>query len=96
MAAEQSKLLGPRLMSLMADEYREGVDKRVSPNSGLTDEEMNPNHPDLRLHDVRGRVWYHEVKGAGHHLQNDVQWEDGAAHLAKFYRANCSHAALIG
>ena len=27
------------------------------------------------------------VEGAGHHLQNDVQWEDGAARLLDFYRA---------
>lgn len=26
------------------------------------------------------------VKGAGHHLQNDVQWEDGAAKLFEFYK----------
>ncbi|GMK55139.1 hypothetical protein CspeluHIS016_0201950 [Cutaneotrichosporon spelunceum] len=27
------------------------------------------------------------VEGAGHHLQNDVQWEDGAARLLKWYQA---------
>lgn len=26
------------------------------------------------------------VEGAGHHLQNDVQWEDGAAKLFQFYQ----------
>ncbi|CAM1509072.1 Fc.00g028110.m01.CDS01 [Cosmosporella sp. VM-42] len=26
------------------------------------------------------------VEGAGHHVQNDVQWEDGAEKLLKFYR----------
>lgn len=27
------------------------------------------------------------VEGAGHHLQNDVQWEDGAARLLKWYQS---------
>lgn len=27
------------------------------------------------------------VEGAGHHLQNDVQWEDGASKLLSFYKA---------
>lgn len=27
------------------------------------------------------------VEGAGHHLQNDVQWEDGAVKLLGFYRS---------
>ncbi|KAI5458565.1 Alpha/Beta hydrolase protein [Mariannaea sp. PMI_226] len=32
------------------------------------------------------RVRMESVEGAGHHLQNDVQWEDGAAKLLDFYK----------
>lgn len=28
---------------------------------------------------------YRVVRGAGHHLQNDLQWEEGANHLLDFY-----------
>lgn len=38
--------------------------------------------------DDAGRVVQMElVEGAGHHLQNDVQWEDGASKLLSFYKA---------
>jgi pimeloyl-ACP methyl ester carboxylesterase len=30
-------------------------------------------------------VSYYVVKGAGHHLQNDLQWEEGAQRLREFY-----------
>ena len=30
-------------------------------------------------------VRYHIVEGAGHHMQNDLQWEDGANKLLDFY-----------
>lgn len=30
------------------------------------------------------------VEGAGHHLQNDIQWEDGAAKLLDFYKTATS------
>lgn len=36
--------------------------------------------------DVKNGVRLAFVEGAGHHLQNDVTWEDGAAKLLDFYR----------
>jgi CO dehydrogenase/acetyl-CoA synthase beta subunit len=30
-------------------------------------------------------VRYYIVKRAGHHLQNDLQWEEGATQLLEFY-----------
>jgi pimeloyl-ACP methyl ester carboxylesterase len=30
-------------------------------------------------------VRYYVVKGAGHHMQNDLQWEDGARQLLQWY-----------
>lgn len=30
------------------------------------------------------------VEGAGHHLQNDVQWQDGADKLLSFYKQVCN------
>lgn len=33
-----------------------------------------------------GAVRMEVVEGAGHHLQNDFQWEDGAAKLLDFYK----------
>lgn len=36
--------------------------------------------------DVKNGVRLAFVEGAGHHLQNDVTWEDGAEKLLNFYR----------
>lgn len=36
--------------------------------------------------DKRDGVRLRFVEGAGHHLQNDVQWEDGAEKLFEFYK----------
>lgn len=39
----------------------------------------------LRLDDAGHGTWFTVVPIAGHHLQNDVQWEDGAKQLLDFY-----------
>lgn len=39
---------------------------------------------DAKKQDDSG-VRYCEVRGAGHHMQNDLQWEDGATALLAFY-----------
>ncbi|KAF4556254.1 Hypothetical protein D9617_1g081300 [Elsinoe fawcettii] len=74
-AAEKSRLMGPTMMSQVAGEYAIGVwDALVEQNK------------EVSAGQVARVVSYEVVKGAGHHLQNDIQWRDGAEKLAAFYR----------
>lgn len=94
MAAGQSKLVGVPLMERTADEYRQGIEASAQTESDGGSQAASPMCKELKIPDVAGRVWYRVVEGAGHQLQNDLQWEDGAAQLAEFYRANCSRCCL--
>ncbi|PNS21333.1 hypothetical protein CAC42_1112 [Sphaceloma murrayae] len=77
MAAEKSRLMGVPMMRNMAVEYTIGVGEALTQQ----DKEVASD----RLADV---VSFEVVKGAGHHLQNDLNWQEGADKLAKFYGGN--------
>lgn len=49
------------------------------------DDEVQKIAGPLRLDDAGHGTRFTVVPWAGHHLQNDVQWEDGAQRLLAFY-----------
>ncbi|KAF2838796.1 alpha/beta-hydrolase [Patellaria atrata CBS 101060] len=63
LAAENDRLMSVEQMQRAADTYRTGVTDLVGTK---------------KLETKRQGVRFGLVRGAGHHLQNDLQWEDGA------------------
>ncbi|WOO86284.1 uncharacterized protein LOC62_07G009765 [Vanrija pseudolonga] len=63
--------------------------KRVLVLAGDEDALMTPEvtRQTAAYYALGGGVTTEFVGGAGHHLQNDVQWEEGAARLLEWYRA---------
>lgn len=78
LAAEKDRLMSIKQMRGAAEHYRGGVvdlikaKKLDSESSGLLGDDASG---------IRFRV----VAGAGHHLQNDLQWHDGAREVVEFY-----------
>lgn len=77
MAAEKSRLMGVPMMRSMADEYAVGV-RDILLQQG----------EDASSSQVAQAVSFEVVSGVGHHLQNDLNWREGAEKLAKFYQGN--------
>ncbi|KAF2219944.1 Alpha/Beta hydrolase protein [Elsinoe ampelina] len=75
MAAEKSRLMDPAMMRRAADEYAMGI------RDVLLEEDK-----EVSASQVAQTVSYELIRGAGHHLQNDLQWRDGAEKMAKFYK----------
>ena len=71
-AGERDKLMGVSLMQKMAALYRNAMVDFFAPEK-------------LPLKDVDGGlVTFEVVGGSGHHIQNDLYWEDGAGKILKF------------
>ncbi|PSK53993.1 Actin-related protein 2 [Elsinoe australis] len=77
MAAEKSRLMGVPMMRSMADEYAVGV-RDILLQQG----------EDASSSQVAQAVSFEVVSRVGHHLQNDLNWREGAEKLAKFYQGN--------
>lgn len=73
-AAEHDVLCRPKLMRDMAQKYRRGLADLV----GSQDEKLRMRlaDPDVEPEEWEG-VRFRVVKGVGHHLQNEVEWERG-------------------
>jgi hypothetical protein len=82
-AGEFDKLVDPSLVRRTGDEYRIAFESSAAYGSikaeSTTVKELD-NGESVGL-GVRSYL----VKGAGHHLQNDLQWQDGALKLLDFY-----------
>lgn len=83
MAGSGDKLMTPPIMIRLANWFRDVVGK---------DEEIEQQEETGELDDTKegldsvGRgVECVFVQGPGHHVQNDVQWKDGARKLLGFY-----------
>lgn len=72
-AGEKDKLMGVSLMQKMASRYRNLMYNFFGP----------PRTLPLKVTD-RALVTFEVVEGSGHHIQNDLYWEDGAAKILKF------------
>lgn len=83
MAGGEDKLMGVRLMQQMASRYRAGYSQLVAETK--IDVEREDGGDGSESIDAGQGVRFCVVAGAGHHLQNDVQWEDGAVKLRDFY-----------
>lgn len=68
-AAEKDKLMGVSLMEKLAARYRYYFFAQRT----LTLKEVD-----------RAPVTFEVVEGSGHHIQNDLYWEDGAGKILKF------------
>lgn len=85
LAGGEDKLMSPKLMRRMAEQYCQGFEmlSRSKP--------LGPRVDSLPLDKIAdgeeifsGPVRFGIVKGAGHHFQNDLQWEDGASQVLTF------------
>lgn len=86
MAAEADKLVRVKLMMDVAREYREGVEG-LSIRKKI--EHVEPPQTESLIsenvkQDVKSGVTTVVVKGAGHHVQNDIQADEAAEALKKF------------
>ena len=83
-AAEQDKLVDPLTAKKTAEEYREAF--AAAAHSG----DIEAKIPEVRIsadgESIGSGARYYEVKGAGHHCQNDLRWEDAADKLLDFYQ----------
>jgi hypothetical protein len=83
LAGEKDRLVTLDIKQREAKEYRKAFrelvrSKKIEAKSELV---VGSNDSESRGDGVMMYV----VKGAGHHLQNDLQWEDGAQKLYEFY-----------
>jgi hypothetical protein len=73
LAGQCDRLCAPDLMERLAVMYRQGV--KELEEQGEMPGQMEPSLG----------VRFDVVEGAGHHMQNDLQWEDGAKKVLDFY-----------
>lgn len=84
LSAENDALMSVKQMRGAAEHYRVGVadlvkEKKLEAKTG--DLVLNEKTTENDGNGVRFRI----VPGAGHHVQNDIQWEDGAKAVVEFY-----------
>ena len=77
-AGEKDVLMGVDLMRRMAAEYRDAVKKGWSALVGETETAARAVSGDEH------GVGFEVVMGSGHHLQNDLYWEDCAEKILAF------------
>ena len=87
MAGSEDKLMTPEVQFNSAKTYRDEFvamveEKRIE----ASDEEIIKTDGENSLDDAGHGVRLAFVPGAGHHLQNDVQWKVGAEKLLAFLR----------
>lgn len=78
LAGGKDTLMGTVLMRRMTEQYRRGLVKLVK--QGKLNSGSHENH----LESLSSAVGFFVVEGAGHHIQNDLQWEEGAKHILAF------------
>lgn len=83
LAGEQDRLVSLNVTRREAQEAREAFVKLVDTNK--IEEKIDEVVQEDALESVGHGVRYYVVKGAGHHLQNDLQWEVGVHQLVEFY-----------
>jgi len=83
LAGGEDKLMGVKLMQQMANTYRAGH-LRLATEKAI-DVKRKYGGKDSKLTEAEQGVRFGIVEGAGHHLQNDLQWKDGAMKLLDFH-----------
>ena len=74
------------IMKQLAAFYRTAYSQLISEKKiEAEDNDIRKTAGRLRLDDAGHGTQFNVVPVAGHHLQNDVQWEDGAKRLLDFY-----------
>jgi len=82
--AEKDALIGIHHSTRAIDVYRTSVSQLGK------EKKVEAEVDNVKLDEATGEsegngVMFRIVKGAGHHVQNDLQWEDGAQKLLEFY-----------
>jgi hypothetical protein len=84
LAGSKDTLMGVKLMRRMAQDYRKAfgmlVKRKLLQAHLAVAESTNKDDDEVFSFGVRFNV----VEGAGHHMQNDLQWEDSASQLLTF------------
>ena len=90
-AGEKDTLMGVTLMRRMAASYRQGFISLVrklffGEKFALTAQESDTSAGEVAdgVENATGGVRFAVVKGSGHHLQNDLQWEACALRILEF------------
>ncbi|KAF4564538.1 hypothetical protein EYR40_010704 [Pleurotus pulmonarius] len=78
LAAEKDRLMSIKQMKGAAEHYRGGLMDLIRTKKL---DSVESGDPEGDVSGVRFRV----VAGAGHHLQNDIQWHEGACEVVGFY-----------
>ncbi|KAK6363749.1 hypothetical protein TWF730_001167 [Orbilia blumenaviensis] len=94
LAAERDRLMSLNLMGRVAEEYREQrksmIRSGVFTNGGSMSKSWVPGENDRTKFGGLEGIWdgiaYRVVEGAGHHLQNDLQRNIGAAYLEQWLK----------
>ncbi|KAF1982194.1 alpha/beta-hydrolase [Aulographum hederae CBS 113979] len=88
LAGGEDKLVSPDLCLRLASEIRGAyselvAEKKIEASNTEKEREVKETSPEV---ETEGQgVWYRRVPGAGHHFQNDLQWEEGAGKLLEWY-----------
>jgi len=87
LAGELDVMMDVRMMRCLAKRYRDAV-RHVMNENAEVDVSSNVGYEvrreEVYTEDRRDGVRMVVVKGAGHHVQNDLQWEVGAQRVADF------------
>ncbi len=83
MAGTEDRLMTPPVMQELAATYRDAFRQLASEK--MTEAQGSESVKEEALGNSGQGVRLCLVRGAGHHLQNDIQWEDGAGQLFEFY-----------
>ena len=88
MAGSEDKLMTPEVQFNSAKTYRDAFVAMVEEKKieATSDEEIVKMDGENNFDDAGHGVRLAFVPGAGHHLQNDVQWKVGAEKLLAFLR----------
>lgn len=79
-AGRKDTLCGVVLMERMANQYRKAFTSLIK-HKHL---QVGPSVADVDAKDGSAAVGFAVIEGSGHHIQNDLQWEDGASQILAF------------
>lgn len=86
LAGSADTLMGVKLMRRMAQHYRKAFGKLVK-RELLQADLAEANADNQEGDELSGSgIRFGVVEGAGHHMQNDLQWEDAAQQLLTFVK----------
>lgn len=83
MVGEKDVLMDVGMCRRVADEFREGI-RSMGVDDRQDDVEGVLERDEEKIVERKGGVRFVVIKGAGHHSQNDVQWDIAAEELRKF------------